>query len=145
MEQFYSNYLAENGRRIPIISQISINGSVKLLGIPNFHRTSGPMYNDNLLAPHDTTGCGYSGTPNQNWPLSRPRNVSTPWRGAIHARPAYISRSLENARADARLVCDYWICVRHRARMRIPSTSCNPVRNPIINHHGDDWEGTVDQ
>ena len=56
--QFLSNYLAKNGRRIPILGQICINGSVKCLGIPKFHRTSGPMYTENILAPHDTTGWG---------------------------------------------------------------------------------------
>ena len=33
---FNTNYLAENGRIIPIIGQISINGNVQFLGIPNF-------------------------------------------------------------------------------------------------------------
>ena len=32
--QFTTNYLAENGRRIPVIGQVSINGSIKLSGIP---------------------------------------------------------------------------------------------------------------
>ena len=81
--QFLSDYLAENGRRIPILGQICINGSVELLGIPNFHRTSDPMYTENLLAPHDTTGWGDGGNPNQNWPLSWSRNVSVPWLGAV--------------------------------------------------------------
>ena len=59
--QFLKNYLAENSRRIDILSQISINGSVKFLGIPDFHRTSGPMFIENLQAPHDTTGWGDGG------------------------------------------------------------------------------------
>ena len=62
--QLWSDYLAENRRRIPILIQISINGIVEILGIPDFHRTSGPMYTDNIMAPHDTTGWGYGGTPN---------------------------------------------------------------------------------
>ena len=32
--EFLSNYLAENGRRIPILVQISIDGSVEILGTP---------------------------------------------------------------------------------------------------------------
>ena len=64
--QFLSNYLAENGRRIPILGQISINGSVKLLGIPNYHRTSGTMFTENLLDTHAITDWGDDGTPNQN-------------------------------------------------------------------------------
>ena len=42
--QFTTNYLAENGRRIPIIGQLSINRIVKLLGIPDFVRNSGLSY-----------------------------------------------------------------------------------------------------
>ena len=41
--QLSSDYLSENGHRIPILVQISINGSVKRLGICDFHRTSRPM------------------------------------------------------------------------------------------------------
>ena len=70
MGQFSYDYLAENGWRIPILGQISINGSVKMLGIPNLCRTSGPMFIENLLAPHDTTGWGDDGTPNQSWLIS---------------------------------------------------------------------------
>ena len=34
--EFTKNYLAKNGRRILIIGQLSINGSVLFLGIPDF-------------------------------------------------------------------------------------------------------------
>ena len=37
--QFTTNYLAENGRIIPIVGQISINGSVQLLDISIFPET----------------------------------------------------------------------------------------------------------
>ena len=63
--QFLYDYLALNGHIIPIIGQISINGSVELLGIPNFF--SGPMFTENLLASHDTTGWVYGGTHIYNW------------------------------------------------------------------------------
>ena len=39
--EFMTNYLAENGRRIVIIRQPSINGSIQLLGIPDFVLGSG--------------------------------------------------------------------------------------------------------
>ena len=35
----FPNYLTESGRRVPILSQIPINGSVKYLGTPDFHKT----------------------------------------------------------------------------------------------------------
>ena len=63
--KFLSNYPDENRRRIPILGQISINGSVELLGIPNLLRTIGPMYTENILAPHDTKGWGDSSTSNK--------------------------------------------------------------------------------
>ena len=67
---FLLDYLDVNGRRIPILGKISINGSVELLGILNFHRTSGPMFTENLLAPHDTTCWGDGVTSNKNWTFS---------------------------------------------------------------------------
>ena len=39
--EFMTNYLADKGRRISIIRQLSINGCVKILGITNFSRGSG--------------------------------------------------------------------------------------------------------
>ena len=136
--QFSSDNLTENGRRIPFISQISINGSVEYLGIHNFHRTNGPMWVDNLLDTRSILGdCG---TPNYNWPLSQLRFFSVLWRGAVHARPAYLPAwSLENVRAAARRVCGDWICGRRCSRMRSPDTSRNPTRNLRINRRGDAW------
>ena len=136
---FLSHYLAENGRRIPIIGQISINGSVKLLGIPSFYRTSGLMFTENLLVPHFTKCWGDGGTPNQECPLYRPRKVSAPWCGSISACTAYMPMwSPENARDAVRCIRDDWICGWPCERMRSPSTSRNPVRNTRINWRGDD-------
>ena len=69
--EFFSDYLAESGRRIPILGIITINGSVEWLGIPDFHRTGGPFWSDNLLAPGPSWGDGGT-TTNQNWG-SKPR------------------------------------------------------------------------
>ena len=55
------------GHKIPILFQISINGSVELLGILDFRRTSGTMYTDNILDTHDTTGWEAGITSNKNW------------------------------------------------------------------------------
>ena len=141
--QFSSNYLTENGRIIPILSQICINGSVEYLVISDFHRTDGPMWVDNLLATRSSWG---DGTPNQKWPLSQPRNVSVPWNGAVPAPPGYMPAwSPDNMCAAAHRIHDEWLCGRRCARMRSPSTSFSPVLNPRINHRGDDQEGPVDQ
>ena len=145
--QFSSNYLTENRRRIPILGQIPINGSVKLLVIPEFHRTSGPMYTENILDPYYTTGWGDGGTSNHKWPVfwgGPYSNVSILWCSAVLPCPACMSRSLDNMRAAERRVCDDFLCGRRRSRMTITSASCNPVQNSRINRRGDDWVGPVD-
>ena len=48
--QFVTQYFAENGRKIPIIIQISVNGNVKRLGIPADASGYGWPFNDNFLA-----------------------------------------------------------------------------------------------
>ena len=64
--EFSSNYLTESGIRVPILGQIFINGSVEYLGIPDFQRTGGPFWDENLLDP--CFSWGDSGTTtNQNW------------------------------------------------------------------------------
>ena len=51
--QFLTNYLAENGRIIRILSQISIDESVKFLGIPLFPQN---QWTHIYLEYHGTTG-----------------------------------------------------------------------------------------
>ena len=143
--KFQSNNLAENGCKILIIGQISINGSVKVLDIPDLHKTSGPIFTENILSPHDTTGWGDGGIPNQNCPVSQTRNVSVLWHGDVPACPANMTRSPENARAAAQHVHDNWLCGRRCVHMRSPSTCHNPAWNPRINCCGDYREDPVDQ
>ena len=52
--EFSSDHLTESGRRIPILGQISMNESVEYLGVPDFHRTDGPFWASNLLAPRSS-------------------------------------------------------------------------------------------
>ena len=93
---------------IPILGQISINGSVEYLGIPDFHSTGGLFWADNLLAPRYTWGEG-GNTTNQNWGIQSGvtyGSVDVPWSRPIPACPGYVPRSPENARAAARHICD---------------------------------------
>ena len=145
--QFSSNYLIENGSRIPIIVQIYINGSVDYLSITDFHRTGGPFWDNYLL---DTCYSWEDGgtTTNENWraqPGVPYGSVAFVWRGAIPTYPACIPRSPENLRAAARCVYDDRLRIRRRACLRSPSTSRNPVRNLRVTRCGDNWEGLVDQ
>ena len=92
--QLFSDYLAENGRRIFILGQIPINGSVKFLGIFNFHRTSGPF----LLRISELPMIPQAGytvvTPIRTGPLSqgtlpqRLRRVAwcRPWPSCLHSQ-----------------------------------------------------------
>ena len=94
--ELLSDYLTESRRRVPILGQISINGSAEYLGIPDFHRTGGPFWGSNILAPYSHWGDGGTST-NQNWkiqPGGPYGSVSFLWRGAVPARPACSPRSL---------------------------------------------------
>ena len=65
--QLTTNCLAENGRRIPVIGQLSINESVKLLGIPSKAWGRGLPFIKNFQAPTVLYGWGVADTSNQNW------------------------------------------------------------------------------
>ena len=119
--EFTTNHLAENGRRILIIRQLSINGSVKFLGIPDFVRNSGLWFIENLQDPTVPTGWGHANTSNQNWGVipGRPYSLwSVPWGVTVPVCPAYMPRSLENLRADAHHVRDDFLHRRCHECMR---------------------------
>ena len=65
--EFVTNYLAENGCRIQIIRQMSINNSVKRLGVPDQGGVSGFPFICNLLDRVEFTGCGSRNYSNQDW------------------------------------------------------------------------------
>ena len=61
-ECFAINYCSLTWHRIPMLGRNSINGSVELLGVPNFLRTDGPPWTLNILAPYDNLGDRVSST-----------------------------------------------------------------------------------
>ena len=65
-----TNYLAENGCRIPFIGELFINGSIKILGIPAEAWGRGFPFIESLQAPTVTSGWGDANTCNQNWGVS---------------------------------------------------------------------------
>ena len=88
---------------ILILGRISINGSVKWLGVPDFHRTGGPFWTANLLAPRSSWGYGGT-TTNQNWgikPGGPYGSVAVMWIHPVPVRPAYTPRIMEKAHATA--------------------------------------------
>ena len=144
---FLYNYRTESGYRLPILGQFSINGSVEYLDIPDFHRTGGPFWADNLLAPCSGWEDGGTST-NQNWrvqPGVPYGSVAVPWSRTVPALPAYVPRIPENARAAAHRVRDNHLQIRRLACMCSPATSRNHIRNPRVDRRDDHWEGPVDQ
>ena len=56
VEEFVTNYLAENGRQIEIIGEIHINNSIQFLGFSDQAWGSGLPFISNLLAQVQATG-----------------------------------------------------------------------------------------
>ena len=66
VSEFSTNYLTEDGRRIPMFGRKSINGSVEWLGVTAPLRTNGIPWNDNILVPSPDLGAGGTAT-KSNW------------------------------------------------------------------------------
>ena len=94
--QFLTQNLSENGRRISFIDQISINGSVEILGIPAEAWECGFTFIDNIQAPTVTSGWGGVDTSNQNWrfTLGGPYgNDTVAWGSNVPDRPDFMNWS----------------------------------------------------
>ena len=145
--EFSPDYFTETWLRVPMFGRISINRSAELFGVPDFHRTGGPFWDDNLLVVRSSWGDGGT-TTHQNWgskPGGPYGSVAVPWNCPVHVLPVNIRRISENTSAAARRVCDNRLWSNCLARMRIPSTSRNPIHNRRFNQQGDDWDGPGDQ
>ena len=106
--EFSSEYLAESGRRIPILGRISINGNVEYLGVPDFHRTGGPFWTANLLDTCSSWGDGGT-TTNHNWgsqPGGSSVSVIVPLNFPVRVLPVYVCRISNNICAAARRIRD---------------------------------------
>ena len=148
MGGFTTNYLAENGRRIPIIGKLYINGSIQFLGIPDFFGGNGLSFIKNLKSPTDSTGWGHGDTSNKNWgvmPGGAYINATVSWGTNILAHPAYIYRILVDPCTAACRVHDDLLCHRRCDRMRSPTTSLNPGVNLSIHRCDDNQESPVTQ
>ena len=141
-----ANYLDENGRRIPILGKISINGSVKLLGIPDFIRNSGPLFVENLQSPTVPSGWGNADTSNQNWgvlPGGPYINVAMSWGSTVLVCLDYAPWSPKSPHTAVRHIHNEFRHLRRRDIMKKHSRSCNPIVNPRIHCRGNDWEVSV--
>ena len=90
-EYFGTDYLAENGRRVPMFSRKSINGSVKWLIVPSFLKNDGTPWAENILCTCRRWGVEST---HEIWALEsqtsgRYDGVDVPWCGSVPARPTY--------------------------------------------------------
>ena len=67
VREFVNDYLAENGRQIMIIGELSINRSVHFLGFSDQAWVIGLPYIVNLWAQVEAIGWGSSNYPNKIW------------------------------------------------------------------------------
>ena len=129
----------------------SINGSVQWLGVPQFLRTNGPPWTDNILVPSPSWGNGGTST-NLNWG-SQPGGhyiiVSVLSGVLVLAMLAYFLRSPEKTRSAARRVRDDLLQDNRTACMQSLSTSRRILCNCLVNwryYNWDDlWDDPVDQ
>ena len=97
-----TNYLAENGRRIKIIEQLSVNNSVHFLGVPDQCGGSGLPFICNLQAPVEATGLVSVNNSNHNWRGSifdAYSMTNFTWGSSGKPRPDYLPRSPVNPHA----------------------------------------------
>ena len=86
----------------------SIYGSVQWLGVPDFLKTNGPAWTDNILAPNPSWGDGDTTTnPNcGSQPVGPYGRVAVLWSGTVRVMPYYVRRIPENTCSAARCVRD---------------------------------------
>ena len=89
--EFVINQLAENGRRIKIIRQLSVNNSVQFLDLSDQSWGSGLPFIFNLLYHVEATGWGGGNYLNQKWggrvnDANSITNVA--WGASVDPRPA---------------------------------------------------------
>ena len=132
---FVTDYLAENGRRVPMYGRKLMNGSVKWLGVPTFFRNNGPPWADNILFPSPCWGVRgtYEILALESQPGGFYGGVYVLWCGAVPARTSYLPQSPENARATARCVCDNLLWDYRLAHAQIILDYQNILRYELFN------------
>ena len=102
IEEFVTDYLAKNGRKIQIIRKLSVNDSVQLLGV--IAQSWGGLFPFifNLKAPVEATGWVIGNYYNQYWGgrISDAHSIThIAWGASVDAIPANLSRIPVNPRA----------------------------------------------
>ena len=144
VREFVTNYLAENGRQIPIIGQLSVNYRVQLLGLSDQAWVSGLPFIANILAHVESTGWECSKNSNQNW-RGRFNNTSNITNVAWCACPAYLPRSPVNPHAARRRVRNDFLCQKRQECLLCQSNQHNTLINPQVFWRGQDKDSPIIQ
>ena len=145
---FVTEYLAENGRIIHIIGQISINDSVQFLGVSDQAWGLEFPFLCNLQAPVEATVRRSENYFNQYWGGSMFDTniiINVAWGGSTYASPANSPWSLVNPRASARRIRDDFLCLRCQERLKHYYNWHNNRINIRVHCQDDDREGLVTQ
>ena len=117
---FVTNYLAESGRQIPIIGQLSVNNRVQFLVFSYQSWGSGLMFIPNSQYQVDSIWWESSNNSNQNrgGRFNNSNSITNVvWGASVDARPDYLPRSPVNPRAAQRCLRDDFFC--HRCQERL--------------------------
>ena len=145
---FVTNYLAENGRWIPIIGQLSVNNSVQFLGLSDQAWGSTLLYIANLLAQVEAKCGGSSNSSNKNWGghfNNANSIINISWGDSVDAHPTYLPWISMNPHAAQRRVCDHLLSCMRQERLWHQSNCRNPLVNPWVIWWGKERDGPEPQ
>ena len=111
--EFMADYLSENGCKIQIIRQLSVNSSIQCLSVPDHGRGSGLPFICSLQAFFVATGCVSANNSNQNWVgiIFNTYSMINIDRGtSVDPRLVYLLRSPFNPHAAQFRVCKNLLC-----------------------------------
>ena len=146
VRELVTDYLAENGRHIPIIGKLSVDNSVQFLGLSDQAWGSGLPYIYNLVDQVEATGSDSSNNSNQNWGISfNNANIITniTWGASVSASCTNLPRSLGCPWAARRRICNNFLCCRRQEHLWRHCNHRNPLVNPWACRQGEYRDGPV--
>ena len=139
VRNFVNDYLAENGRRIEIIGQLSVNNSVQFWGVPNQSVGIGLPFICNLLYRVEAIGWGSGNCSNQVWG-SRFNDAysmtNVAWVDSINPLLSYLLQSHVNPHAARHRFHNDFLCRRRQERLWHQYNWHNLLVNPRVHRRG---------
>ena len=150
-DYFATNYLTENGRRVPMFGRKLINGIFEWMGVPEFMRTNGTPWTANILVPYSDWGHGGPST-SQNLSSGSGKysdSVHINWNRSASNLPISHRRVFENMRSAGSRAHDDILLEKRTYRIQIPSTCKKPICGRLVNRTDDTlddrWDFSVCQ